>query len=226
MVDEQALDNPVWAALAGPHAHLAQVKGQAARYPAEFSMFAAFADGATEDAWDDLADLVAPGERFALSGVTLPPPPGWEVRRIPGVQLVDTSVRAEPLPEAVILGPDDAPEMLALVARTDPGPFAPRTVELGRYLGIRRGGALVAMAGERSRVPGWVEISAVCTDAAHRGQGLGTALVRAVAAGIRASGARPFLHTAASNLGAIRLYHALGFSQRRETTFLAVRRSG
>jgi hypothetical protein len=75
-------------------------------------------------------------------------------------------------PEAVALGPADVPEMLDLVERTQPGPFLPRTIMLGTYLGIRRGGALVAMAGERMRPPGWTEISAVCTDPAHRGQGL------------------------------------------------------
>ena len=47
--------------------------------------------------------------------------------------------------------------MLALVAATAPGPFGRRTPLLGRYLGIRDGGRLVAMAGERLRVPGHVE---------------------------------------------------------------------
>jgi ribosomal protein S18 acetylase RimI-like enzyme len=226
MEDERVLDNPAWAALTSTHGHLAQIKGQAARYPAEVALFGAFADGATEAAWDDLAALVAPGESVALIGTSLAAPPGWDVRTIAGVQLVDTSMRAEPLPEAVTLGPDDVPEMLDLIARTEPGPFAPRTIELGRYLGLRHEGALIAMAGERLRLPGWVEISAVCTDPSHRGRGLSTALVRAVAAGIRASGATPFLHAAANNEGAIRLYRALGFTQRREIAFLAMTRLG
>ena len=105
------------------------------------------------------------------------------------------AVRADP--EAVRLGPADVPEMLDLVARTEPGPFVPRTIALGTYLGIRRGGALVAMAGERMRPPGWGEISAVCTDPAHRGQGLAGRLVRAVGAVIRERGDVPFLHAAA-----------------------------
>ena len=113
--------------------------------------------------------------------------------------------------EAVRLGADDVPDMLALVARTRPGPFLPRTVELGTYLGIRREGRLIAMAGERLHPPGWTEISAVCTDAAFRGQGLGSRLVRAVALGIRERGETPFLHTAATNTAAIRLYESLGF---------------
>ena len=113
--------------------------------------------------------------------------------------------------------------MLDLVARTEPGPFAPRTIELGTYLGIRRDGALVAMAGERLRVPGLTEISAVCTDPGHRGQGLASRLIRAVAAGIRRRGETPFLHVAGSNINAIRLYESTGFKVRTAITFAAVR---
>jgi predicted GNAT family acetyltransferase len=71
--------------------------------------------------------------------------------------------------------------------------------------------------------PGWVEISAVCTDDAYRGQGLATRLVRAVAAGIRERGETPFLHAAASNVRAIQLYLSLGFALRRETRVLLLR---
>ncbi|MEU4215657.1 GNAT family N-acetyltransferase [Actinoplanes sp. NPDC026623] len=67
------------------------------------------------------------------------------------------------------------------------------------------GGALVAMADERLHPPGWTEISAVCTDPAHRGQGLATRLVRAVA-GIRARGEIPFLHTSTRGLRSARLH--------------------
>jgi ribosomal protein S18 acetylase RimI-like enzyme len=71
--------------------------------------------------------------------------------------------------------------------------------------------------------PGWTEISAVCTDPAHRGEGLATRLIRAVGHGIRARGEIPFLHTGAGNTGAIRLYESLGFRLRRRTAFLAAR---
>ncbi|GAA1631720.1 GNAT family N-acetyltransferase [Nonomuraea maheshkhaliensis] len=107
------------------------------------------------------------------------------------------------------------------VAYTGEG-VLPRTVELGVYLGIRRSGELVAMAGERLHPPGWTEISAVCTHPAHRGQGLATRLVLAVAAGIRARGETPFLHAAASNTNAISLYERLGFRLRRSTRVASV----
>lgn len=110
-----------------------------------------------------------------------------------------------------MLGDADVPEMLELVRRTEPGPFASRTRTMGRYLGIRREGVLVAMAGERLHPPGHTEISAVCTDPAFRGQGLAGRLIRAVAHGIREREETPFLHAAATNTGAIGLYEALGF---------------
>jgi predicted GNAT family acetyltransferase len=125
-------------------------------------------------------------------------------------------------PEAVRLGPSDVPEMLDLVARTQPGPFLAGTIELGTYLGLRRAGALVAMAGERFHPPGWTEISAVCTDDDHRGQGLATRLVGAVGAGIRARGETPFLHVAVNNVTAIRLYLELGFTIRRQVSVQVV----
>ena len=82
---------------------------------------------------------------------------------------------------------------------------------------------LIAMAGERFRCAGYTEISAVCTDAAHRGRGLASVHTRAVAARIRARGEEAFLHAAAANTNAIRLYQALGFTLRTTCDFAAVR---
>ena len=113
--------------------------------------------------------------------------------------------------------------MLDLTGRTKPGPFLPRTVELGGYLGIRRAGRLVAMAGERFRPPGYTEISAVCTDQEWRGHGFASRLTRAVAAAIVARGETPFLHAVATNVNAIRLYKSLGFSYRRDMLFIAAK---
>ncbi len=97
---------------------------------------------------------------------------------------------------------------------------------MGTYLGIRHEGRLIAMAGERLRLPGWTEISAVCTDPEHRGRGLATRLVRAVAAGIRDRGDTPFLHAAAENTRAIRLYESIGFTLRRRSAIRQVRAPG
>lgn len=218
------LDNPALASLTGPHAHFAERRGHVLRYPVDVSPWLALPDDPTDDDWADLAALVGPGGEAPLAGFNGPTPEGWEVTfSLDGVQLVDDGLAAAPDAEAVRLGPADVPEMLDLVERTRPGPFLPRTVELGTYLGIRRGGALIAMAGERLHPPGWTEISAVCTDPDFRGEGLATRLILAVAHGIRERGETPFLHTAASNTNAIRLYESLGFKLRCGTRFMAAR---
>jgi ribosomal protein S18 acetylase RimI-like enzyme len=216
------LDNPAYAALTGPHAAFAQRRGEALRYPPDVSPFAALPARPSMNDWDDAAQLAGPDGVVVLAAADVAPPTGWEVvMRIEGVQLVDENVAAVPDIEAIELTPADVPEMLALVERTKPGPFLPRTIELGRYLGIRRDGELIAMAGERLQPPGYTEISAVCTDAAYRGEGLGTRLVLAVAHGIRERGDVAFLHAAGDNTNAIRLYEALGFRLRRRATFQA-----
>ncbi|MFD7258344.1 GNAT family N-acetyltransferase [Streptomyces sp. NPDC059874] len=228
-VSPRVLGNPAWAALSGAHAALAEYPaggGRAARYPADVSPFSALADPDDPRSWADLHALVGDGEVASLAGI-LSPPEGWEtLGAIPGVQLIDTSLRAEPAPDAVRLGPADVPEILALIELTRPGPFRARTLELGTYLGVRHRGRLVAMAGERLRPPGWTEISAVCTHPDHRNRGLATRLVRAVAADIRERGEVPFLHTAASNTNAIRLYESIGFTLRHRLFFMAVRAPG
>jgi ribosomal protein S18 acetylase RimI-like enzyme len=222
--EPHVLDNPIRSSLLGPHARLAVRHGSVLRYPPDVCPFIGLPDDPDDGAWADLATLVGPDATAAVSAPRIEPPPGWEVvHEIPGVQLVDAGVAAEPDPGAMVLGPSDVPEMLALVERTQPGPFLPRTVEMGTYLGIRHDGELVAMAGERLHPPGWTEISAVCTDQRFRGRGLATRLVRAVAAGIRARGETPMLHAAASNVGAIRLYESMGFTLRRHTRFATLR---
>lgn len=143
------------------------------------------------------------------------------------MQITGEHVAGEPDDSLLVLTAADVPEMLDLVQRTQPGPFEPRTIELGGYLGVRApDGRLVAMAGRRLNPPGWVEISAVCTDPDFRGCGYAGRLVLAVAHGIRADGLVPLLHAAASNTNAIRLYEQLGFRLRRRPSFVLVRADG
>jgi len=219
------LDNAAWASLAGPHAHLSEGGDLVRRYRPSVSPILAIRDLHDDRTWDAAAALVGPGQDVPLMSLDVDVPDGWTVgTSLEGVQMIATdALEDRPDPEAVVLGPDDVDEMLALVARTQPGPFEPETYLMGQYLGIRRDGALVAMAGERLHPPGWTEISAVCTDAEARGQGLASRLVRAVAHGIRLRGDRPFLHAAGFNTGAIALYDHLGFEVRRTSTFAVAR---
>ena len=218
------LDNPVRSSLDGPHARFAERRGSVLRYPPDVCPFLAMPEQPDATDWTDAAELVGPGGLVPLAAVQVPPPAGWQVEMWgEGVQLTGEGVAGAADTDAMSLGPADVPEMLDLARRTKPGPFLPRTVEMGTYLGIRSGGALVAMAGERLHPPGWTEISAVCTDQAWRGRGLASRLVLAVVAGILARGELPFLHAVATNVNAIRLYEELGFRLRRRTVFSVAR---
>ncbi|GAA0481221.1 hypothetical protein Ade02nite_56500 [Paractinoplanes deccanensis] len=220
-------DNLVWAALTGPQRDFAELRGAAGRYLPGLSPLAAVRDWDDASAWADLAALAGPGQIVTLAGAGARVPRGWELLGSgDGYQMTARDVAALDSAGVLRLGPDDVPDMLDLVERTRPGPLAPRAVEIGTFLGLRREGALVAMAGERIRVPGWTEIGTVCTDPAMRGQGLASTLVRALTGLIRERGDEAFLHVNEANAGALRLYERLGFVTRAKTGFLAARVPG
>jgi len=119
----------------------------------------------------------------------------------------------------------DVPAMTELVTLARPGPFRPRTIEMGDYYGVRDGDRLVAMAGERMRLDGYCEISAVCTHPDARRRGLGALLTLTVATGIRNRGQQPFLHVAEGNDSARALYEAVGMYHRTDLAFEVVEAS-
>jgi ribosomal protein S18 acetylase RimI-like enzyme len=224
---EPGLDNPVWSCLATRHAHFAIGGPLALRYPRDVSPLAALS-GSTPAHAAALAALVDVGDDVALGGPHVPPlPSGFETFHESEVtQMVRPD--AAPLPERDVaispLGAADAPEMLALVERTQPGPFRQRTVELGAFLGIREGGRLVAMAGERLWIGGFHEVSGVCTDPDARGRGYAMALIACVVNRMLRAGETPFLHVESWNAGAIALYLRLGFERRARFPLVAAKR--
>jgi GNAT superfamily N-acetyltransferase len=217
------LDNPVWHALTGPHATVAERVGSAARYIPAVSVFSAISDDPSPESWVSLRELVGPGGS-AIFARPVQPPNGWTAHVVaPCRQMwlrgaLTPPKNAEERGDAITaLSAAEVPAMLALVARTKPGPFEKRTIELGTYLGIRDGERkdLVAMAGERIHPAGYTEISAVCTDADYRGRGLASRLVRALVESIRDREETPFLHLTLENEPAHRVYSELGFETRR-----------
>jgi len=212
------LDNPVWSALTTTHAGLAIGSGAARRYPADICPMAGIAT-ADEAGYDALRGLYSVGDRVPLFlGTPEPPPfPVIYARDIAQMVLPGAPPPIDPslAPRLLPLGADDTSEMLALVELTKPGPFGPRTVELGDYVGIREGGALVAMAGARLRPAGFCEISGVCVHPDWQGRGYGRVVTQAVAALAASRGETAFLHVKTDNAAARKAYLGLGFQDRR-----------
>jgi ribosomal protein S18 acetylase RimI-like enzyme len=212
----EPLDNPVWHALTGPHAGFALGRGAARHYPRDIAPFSAIAEP-TAAAYGDLAADFPPGfEARLFRPNNEATPPGWEtISARPIVQMVADGTMPEPAAtdSIVPLGEADAEEMLALAEAARPGPFGRRTVLLGNYVGVRRAGRLVAMAGERFRLPGHVELSAICVHPDWRGMGFGSGLTRYLAHRARAHGEIPFLHVFPEN-PAMMVYTRLGFRER------------
>jgi ribosomal protein S18 acetylase RimI-like enzyme len=218
------LDNIVWNTLTGQHARFATGAGDVRRYARGFSPIAGFADPARPD-FAALAAHFDSGEYFYCDGFTGTVPAGWQVDAestmykmywdgdIPGVDEASDAIR---------LGPGHAAQALALATATKPGPFGPRTIELGDYFGIFDGQRLIAMAGERMCAGSLREISGVCTDPKFQGRGLARALMLKLVRAELARDERPFLHVMRDNTSARRLYERLGFRIYREVSVRVV----
>jgi predicted GNAT family acetyltransferase len=221
-----ALDRPIHAALSSRHADLAERDGAALRYRADISPLAGLGD-ASPASRAALARLLRPGDTAVLlQADAIDVPDGLEATlQAEAVQMVaEAPPPAAEDPRIVPLGEADIDEMVALATLVRPGPFTHGALRLGRFWGVRSGGRLAAMAGERMKIPGHTELSGVATHPDHQGQGLGRALSLHVMARIVAAGEVPFLHAFAANGAAIGLYERIGFRLRRTMPVLVLRR--
>jgi predicted GNAT family acetyltransferase len=222
------LDNIIWKALTTRQAELAESSHQARRFTPEVSPLAAFREP-TAEGYESLAELVdAHGTIGLFLGTPYQPRLGWSL--VAGAPMPEMVYEGNGIPsssadlEIVELSVADVPDMMALTALTKPGPFHKRTHELGTYLGIRREGKLVAMAGERLKVPGYTEVSAVCTHPEHTSHGYARILMIEVMQRILERGETPLLHVREDNVRAIALYQRLGFRLRVLLHFAVLRK--
>jgi predicted GNAT family acetyltransferase len=214
--DTLLLDNPVWHALSTAQSGLAQGNGLAKRFPTDVSPFGALIDQSAA-AYQALEEIF-PGAITALAIEAEPIlPANWEMVLSGEMyqMICETPAHLDDRQAFRELTKADVPEMMALTKLTEPGPFLPRTIELGTYLGVHDAGTLVAMAGERLHPTGFTEISAVCTHPHYRGRGYGNALMSAMISCITNRGEIPFLHVKTEN-AAIHLYEKLGFKVRAQ----------
>ncbi len=221
------LDNPFWECLATRHAHLALGGPLARRYPVDISPLAGL-PGANAENVAALETLVEVGGDMTYAGPFVPRlPANWETMHASRLMQM-IRVDRTPLPEmdldVEVLGASDVLDMVALVELTQPGPFRPRTIELGTYIGVREGGRLIAMAGTRLWVGDFREVSAVCTHPDVQGRGYARALSSRVINRMLRSGETPILHVECSKERAQAVYRSLGFERRAEYPLLHARR--
>jgi len=207
------LDAVFWNTMTGPHAHHASGAGGARRYAPGFSPIIAFADNAQPD-FAALAPFCAAGEVFYCEGWQGPCPDGWRID-------AETTMRRmvwdpsrpthDGAPDAIALTSEHVDAAVALASLTRPGPFGPRTIELGEYFGYIENGRLIAMAGQRMRLPGYTEISGVCTHPDAQGRGLARRLMSKLIHRQMQAGELPFLHVMRAKQTAHDFYQRMGF---------------
>ena len=224
---DEIFSNPFFHSLLTEHAGIALGNSLALRFPADVIPFAGVAEP-TVKAMQALRDLLSPGERIYVLGDHLPTIPGLtEIHTLPVPQM-HPQAPAPPAPSEITilpLTPSDAPAMVHLTDVAFPTFFRPRTHTLGDYFGIHHDGELVAMAGERIALPGFREISALCTHPAHTGKGYAAHLLHHLMRHHAAQGLQSFLHVSGSNTRAISLYERLGFTKTRTVLAHEVQRT-
>jgi ribosomal protein S18 acetylase RimI-like enzyme len=227
--NEEMLDHLPWYSLQTEHEKFAQAAGSARKYPEDVTPFAATSDYSAQS-MKELATLLGPGEKTYLMGEAPSIVAGLVYGEVfPCLQMIlllsgQKLPKEDPAVSIVPLTNEDAPAMVELTNIAFPGFFRIRTCEMGTYFGIRTGNELVAMAGERMALPGYREISGVCTHPAHRGKGYAVELMARLMKEHARAGMHSFLHVSSANTTAIPIYKKLGFTVRREVLLYPVSR--
>lgn len=216
------LTNPVWHALHTVHSCFATGNSKLLKYPSDVLVLMGARDPEHTDL-NETAGLFAAGSQVFMVGELPPVPQNWSVTLdIECLQMVYQGCEytdAETVDEIIRLGVHDAQEMLELVNRVQPGFYQLKTLQLGNYFGIRKAGVLVSMAGERLKLSGYTEISAVGTLPEYTGRGYARRLMSHLANNTIREGNIPFLHVRSNNSRAIRVYERLGYIESRKIHF-------
>jgi len=217
MSNNHPLDNPILAALTEKHAELAIKKNNVLMYkPGVFIMVGA--PDTSETTIKDLSELVPSGGFAGFMGFKPKMEPYFKQQfSVQAYQMVSETVPKYTDVDYVELGMPHVKEMMELVDLTKPGsPFFPGMFELGKYIGVKEDGKLIAMAGERVKLDGYTEIALVCTHPDYRRKGYAASLSGVLMKEIIDEGDKPFLHVMTHNVPAIKLYEKLGFKTRTE----------
>jgi ribosomal protein S18 acetylase RimI-like enzyme len=219
------LDNPAWHSLQETHKNFSIGSDFFKRYQPAIVSFAAFHSN-NKEVLKEMDNWMHSGESFFLIGEFNVLPSNYTIETIlPCVQMVCTAAIKTNLTATIeTLSEKDDDEIIALINKTLPGYYLRGTRLMGDYFGIRVNGELVAMTGERMRMSGLTEISAVVTHPEFTGRGYAQQLVAHTSNKNLAEGITPFLHTGYNNERAIRVYELLGYKTRKIINFTRIKR--
>jgi ribosomal protein S18 acetylase RimI-like enzyme len=216
------LDNPIWETLCTRQAHFNAGNSQVKYFDPRVAPFISMKHWDEEDKKALLQYMPANRNFFILIAKPFSLPPEMEIIfNTPIYQMVCTDFKpgTQRAIHTVPLTTEHVPEMIDLTQLTRPGPFTEKTIEFGNYRGVLENGKLVAMTGERLKVNGYTEVSAICTHPDHAGKGYAAYLLEEASRRIIAAGDIPFLHVRADNENAIALYKKRGFEIRADIYF-------
>ncbi|HEX4243865.1 MAG TPA: GNAT family N-acetyltransferase [Steroidobacteraceae bacterium] len=226
--DLSAFENPVWSALtAGPHRDWAGRFSDTAWYPGAVAPFVAIPHHDVVPHLDEARERGMGTQAYFVGVLPRELPRGWRVTAYSFIlQLFPTEATwAEAEEAGVVLEETHRPAMRSLMQAAFPDYFRERTAELGTYVGVFEGRRLIAMAGERIAIPGWQEVSAVCTHPDFARRGHARRLTLAVMVHQRRRGTGSFLHTSEGNIAGRALYRSMHFVERAPIAHIKVERA-
>lgn len=220
------LDNPIFHALQTTQHHFSEGNEQVLKFK---SSILPFAGANTNDgqALTALLPFMENGETLFIKDQFDQIPSEFQVMGIVNCwQMVYTpgNIQVPITADVAALTGEDAASLFQLVDTVQPGFFKPGTSSIGQYFGIRSEGQLVAVAGERFRMPGFTELSAICTLPTHTGKGYAQQLIQVLCEHNLANGQQVLLHVVDSNERAIKVYEKMGFAKRMDLPLLKLKK--
>jgi len=215
----EKLDNPVWYSLSETHKDISINYHKVKFYDPVYCPFGGFIENNNVASQiDEYSKLInhffVVGEKPLFSGKIL-----LKNELICLQMILEKRIEIN-IGEKIIELDDTLAEALSsLVNEVQPGYFKKKTNLMGNYFGVIKEGKLVAVTGERMKMKGFTEVSAVVTHPFYTGKGFAKQLVAHTANKIFDENKTPYLHVAETNFDAIRLYEKLGFKTRRKMSF-------